>query len=362
MGVPETMRAVVLAGHGGIEMLRFEPAWPVPALGPHDVLVEVGACAVNATDVNTRVGWYAAGDDNGAWDEPIRFPRIQGADVCGRIAAIGATAGSAPAVGRRVMIDPWVRDPDRPDDLGRCRYLGSELDGGYAEYVAVPAANAHLVESPLSDAELASFATSYGTALNLVRRASVQPGDDVLVTGASGGVGAALVQLVRLAGARPIAVCHPDKADAVRDLGAAFTLDRDGDLRDGLRRAIGRTSVRRVIDVVGGPQWSRLLDVLDRGGTYAVAGAIAGPHVSLDLRTLYLNDLTFVGVAVMPPGLFADLVGLVERGEIRPVVAATFPFDAAAEAQEVFTRKQHIGKIVLRGWNRAAASSSEAWS
>ncbi|HEY8092223.1 MAG TPA: zinc-binding dehydrogenase, partial [Acidimicrobiales bacterium] len=314
------------------------------------VLIEVGACALNATDINTRVGWYAIDDDNGAWDAPISFPRIQGADVCGRVVARGKAVPSE-LLGRRVVVDPWVRDDERPLDLTRCRYLGSELDGGYAEYVAVPARNSYPVESAMSDVELASFATAFGTALNMVRRAGVQPGQDVLVTGASGGVGDALIQFVGLAGARSIGLCHPAKADVVRASGAAVTIDRTADLTEALLARTGRNEVDCILDVVGGERWPDLIRVLARGGTYAVAGAIAGPWVPLDLRTLYLRDLTFVGVTVTPPGLFADLVRHVERGEVRHVVSGVYTFDHVHDAQRAFADRRRTGKLVLHGWS-----------
>lgn len=339
------MRAVVLTGHGGLETLAVEEAWPVPEPAPDEVLVAVGACALNATDINTRTGWYGPGEGNGGWDAPIAFPRIQGADVCGRVVACG---DSAPAglVGERVLVDPWLRDPEHPDDPSHAGYLGSERDGGYAEYVTVPARNAHPVRSALSEVELASFPTSAGTAENMVRRAGVGPGETVLVTGGSGGVGTALVQLLRRRRAVPLAVCAPDKADLVRALGAEAVLSRDGDLRAQLH-AVGLESVDVVADVVGGERWAHAIRLLRRGGRYTVAGAIAGPLVELDLRTLYLADLTLTGVAVTPPGLFRDLVGYIERGEIRSLVAATYSLEQAREAQSAFTKKRHVGKIVL---------------
>jgi NADPH:quinone reductase-like Zn-dependent oxidoreductase len=310
------------------------------------VLVAVGACAVNATDINTRVGWYAKGEDDGAWDAPIGFPRIQGADACGRIAAVGAGVDEG-RIGARVLVDPWLRDADAPDDLDRCGYVGSERDGGYAEYLVVPDANARAITSARTDAELASFVTSYATALNRLRRAGVAAGDVVLVTGASGGVGTALVQLVGILGGVPIAVCGADKADAVRAVGARAVLARDADLRVGVRAATGRETVDLVADVVGGDRWPELIALIRRGGRYTVSGAIGGPIVPLDLRTLYLADLTFTGVAVQPPGLFDELVRLVEAGSLRPVVAATYPLEAVGEAQAAFERKEHVGKIVL---------------
>jgi len=126
----------------------------VPEPGPDEVLIAVGACAVNATDVNTRTGWYGTGEANGGWGGPIAFPRIQGADVCGRVIACGDSTSTG-LLGERCLVDPWLRDPEQPDDLARCGYLGSERDGGYAEYVTVPARNVHPVRSTLSDVELA---------------------------------------------------------------------------------------------------------------------------------------------------------------------------------------------------------------
>lgn len=168
----------------------------------------------------------------------------------------------------------------------------------------------------------------------------------MLVTGASGGVGTALVQLVRRRGAVPVGVCARDKADQVLALGAEAVLSREGDIAAQLE-GVGLASVDVVADVVGGKDWAQLLGLLRRGGRYTVAGAIAGPLVELDLRTLYLADLTLTGVAVTPAGLFRDLVGYVERGEIRPVVAATYPLARAREAQAAFAEARHVGKIVL---------------
>jgi NADPH:quinone reductase-like Zn-dependent oxidoreductase len=347
------MRAVLLLGHGGLDRLAVVHDHPRPTPGEGEVLVQVGACAVNATDVNTRVGWYAQGDDNGAWDEPLRFPRIQGADVCGTVVSVGPGVDAATAAAlldRRVMVDPWLRNPVDPWSLEGTGYVGSEIDGGYAEFVVVPAANAHPVQSTLTDAELASFATSSGTALNMLERVQVGADDTVLVTGASGGVGSALVQVARQCGATVVAVSTAAKADGVRALGAHVVLDRTLPLAAQLGEATGRPSVDVVADVVGGAEWAGLIDLLRRGGRYVVSGAVAGPYVPLDLRTLYLRDLLLAGTAVQPPGLFARLVDHVERGDIVPAVSAVYRFDQVREAQAAFLERQHVGKIVLSGW------------
>lgn len=330
---------MLLTRHGELDALVFESAWPTPQPGPGEVVIRVDACAINNTDINTRVGWYAQGDDNGAWGEPLRFPIIQGADVCGVIAAVGEGVPHE-RVGERVVIDPWVRDPVAPDDLDRAGYVGSELNGGYADYLAVPAINAYGISARLSAVQLASFATSAGTALDMLRRAKVEPGERVLITGASGGVGSYAVQLARAFGAIPVGVCDPSKASLVREFGAVETIDRAAD-----PTALEPFDV--AVDVVGGPQWSSLLLALRRGGRYVVAGAIGGPIVELDLRTLYLNDLVLIGATITEPTVFAELVELIERDVIKPVVAATFALEQVYDAQRMFVEKQFVGKIVL---------------
>jgi NADPH:quinone reductase-like Zn-dependent oxidoreductase len=178
----------------------------------------------------------------------------------------------------------------------------------------------------------------------MISRAGVVAGDAVVVTGASGGVGSAAVQLAKRRGARVIAIAARAKHDEISALGADVLLPRDCDLIV----AVARKSVDVVIDVVGGPMWPQLLAVLRPGGRYATSGAIAGPRVELDLRTLYLNDLTLFGCTVLDADVFANLVGYIERGEIRPLVAATFSLEDIVAAQELFLSKQHVGKIVLR--------------
>lgn len=362
MNVPRTMRAVVLTGHGGLDRLVFHDDWPVPRPGPGEVLIRVGACGLNNTDVNIRTGWYSKGtteattgaalagadDSDAGWGgADFVFPRIQGADIAGEVVATGPGA-DAGLIGRRVMVDTWLRDWHAPLDLDRTGYLGSECDGGFAEYACVDQRQVHPVESQLSDAEIATFATSYVTAENMLNRAGVTADDRVLIPGASGGVGSALIQLVNRRGATAIAMCAADKAEAVRAIGPAAVLDRaPPDLQAALGTAIGSGTVTVVADVVAGAIWPRLIDALARGGRYTCAGAIAGPIVEFDLRTFYLHDLTFTGATVVPPGIFADLVGYVERGEIRPLLAETHPLERLREAQEAFIAKRHVGNIVV---------------
>ena len=352
MAVPATMAAVLLTGNGGFECLSYRTDVPVPQPGPGELLIRVGAAGVNNTDINTRTAWYskavveateAGGGDGFAeartedsgWTGAVpQFPRIQGADACGRVVAVGE--GVDPArIGSRVLVEPVFRGPSRFE----ATYFGSEVDGGFAQYARVPSVHAHRIETPLSDVELASFPCAYSAAENMLTRTALAAGERVLVTGASGGVGSAAVQLAKRRGADVTALASADKADGVRALGASQVEPR------GSRFAPETFDV--VIDVAGGAGFPALLDALKRGGRYGVAGAISGPIAELDLRTLYLKDLTLYGCTILEPHVFPNLVGYIERGEIRPLVAATYPLSEIAQAQRAFLEKKHVGKIVL---------------
>ncbi len=352
MTTPARMRGVVLTGHGGLDKLEFREDLPVPTPASDEVLIRVSACGMNNTDINTRTGWYSkevtgptgeGGPLEGSWGGELRFPRIQGADPVGRIVAVGGSVDES-RIGERVLVDAWLRDPG--GDLEKAGYLGSERDGGYAEYVTVPEVNAHAVTTHLSDVELASFPCSYATAEHMLHRAGVREGQWVLVTGASGGVGGALIQLAVRRGARVVAVTSTGKMEQVSGLGAEVVLDRvDQNLGEAVKTATGGVDV--FADVVGGPLFPDLFETLRPGGHYTTSGAIGGPIVPLDLRTLYLRDLTMHGATVLPPQVFTALITYVERGEIRPLVAATYPLVDLAEAEREFMRKQHVGSLVI---------------
>jgi NADPH:quinone reductase-like Zn-dependent oxidoreductase len=217
------------------------------------------------------------------------------------------------------------------------------MDGGFADYVAMPAKMVVPVECNWSDIELASIPCAWSTAENMLQRIGVSSGDRVLVSGASGGVGSAAVQLAKRRGAHVTAIAATAKHDFLKRIGADRLIARDEDVT----AAIGRASVDVIVDLVGGQGWSALLSCLKRGGRYVVSGAIAGPIVSLDLRDLYLNDWTLMGATWQPMAILEDLVRYIEAGEIRPVVSKTYPLSAIREAQADFVAKSHPGKLVL---------------
>ena len=455
--IPPRMTAVLLTGHGGPDVLELREDVPTPEPGPGEVLIEVGAAGVNNTDINTRIGWYskkvsaAPGEgrargfgeidlDDATWTgRPMSFPRIQGADCCGRIVAVGSGV-DAGRIGERVIVRTMLRSyagcrpyecwtfgsecdgafaqfaraPASETFRVRCDWtdaelaslpcswstaenmlhraaagaervlvtgasggvgsaavqlarrrgahvivrtmlrsyagcrpyecwtFGSECDGAFAQFARAPASETFRVRCDWTDAELASLPCSWSTAENMLHRAAAGA-ERVLVTGASGGVGSAAVQLARRRGAHVIAVAAQAKAGEILRIGAHRVIDRDADLL----AELGPDSVDVVIDLVAGRAWPALLDLLRRGGRYACAGAIAGPVVELDLRTLYLKDLSFFGCTFQEDIVFENLVGYIERGEVRPVVSGVFPLARIAEVQQMFLSKDFVGKLVL---------------
>jgi len=356
-GCDRRMKAVVTTGNGGYDKLEYRDV-PVPAPGPGEVLLRVLAAGMNNTEINTRLGWYsssvttdtagraAASTDeapdtpDGGWNQPTPFPFIQGTDCCARVVEAGPGVERDHA-GARVL----VRACMRPAGFGSMEnvWMGSDFDGAFADFVKVPASEIFPVDCAWSDAELATIPCAYGTAENMLHRAGVAAGEHVLVAGASGGVGSAVVQLARRRGAVVSAIAGPAKMEQVRHLGAQRVIARGDDLV----ATLGAESVDVVVDNVAGDGFGAMLGVLRRGGRYASSGAIGGPVVTLDMRTFYLKDLTLIGCTAWDEPVFPNLVDYIERGEIRPLLAKTFPLERIADAQREFLEKKHVGNFVL---------------
>jgi NADPH:quinone reductase-like Zn-dependent oxidoreductase len=317
-----------------------------------EVLIEVHACGMNNTDVWVRQGAYGTDADPEAvasWRRgkpTLEFPRIQGTDTVGKIVAVGDEVDAA-RIGERVMVDFSIYNGDGVS-LADIDYIGHGRDGGYAEYCAVPAENAHSVDSDMSDAELATFCCAYLTAEHMLDRARVSAGERVLVTGAAGGVGGGLIQLCRARGAIPYALTSADKADAVSALGAEGIVLRDrGDWVQQLLTQLQGESIDVVADVVAGPLFKDLINLLRPEGRYTTAGAFAGAMVELDLRTVYLKHLEIHGSSQGTRQAFARLLGYIESGKIRASLFATYPLSDFHRAQTDFMAKNYVGKLVV---------------
>jgi NADPH:quinone reductase-like Zn-dependent oxidoreductase len=351
------MKAVVTAGNGGYDKLEYRDV-PVPRPGPGEVLLQVLAAGVNNTEINTRLGWYsstvttateaaaeaeerdAVAKADGGWNEATPFPFIQGTDCCGRVVEV-APGGDEALLGARVL----VRACMRPQGFGSMEnvWMASDFDGAFAQFVKVPASEVFPVACDWSDAELGSIPCASGTAENMLHRAKVGAGEQVLVAGASGGVGSAVVQLAKRRGAHVTAIAGKTKLDQVRAIGADQVVARD----ENVVARLGEDAIDVVVDNVAGEAFGAMLKVLKRGGRYASSGAIAGPLVALDMRDFYLKDLTLIGCTAWDEPVFPNLISYIERGEIRPLVAKTFPLEEIAEAQRDFLAKTHVGNFVL---------------
>ena len=353
--IPKKMSAVLTTGHGGYEMLEFRKDIKVPSPDSDQVLIKVLGAGINNTDINTRTAWYSKSvkgetnasnsqgeDGDGSWSgEPLEFPIIQGADCYGEIVAVGDNV-DAGRIGERVLVrtmQQYAVDY-RPYE---CWTLGSECDGAFAEYMLAFSDESFKIESNWSNAELASIPCAYSTAENLLERSDVKEGEVVLITGASGGVGSAAIMLAKRRGARVVAVASEAKARMVQEIGADEVIHREDKLID----SIDNESIDVVIDLVAGESWGELLEVLKKGGRYAASGAIAGPIVELDVRTLYLKDLVLIGCTFQDRQVFQNLIGYIERNEIKPLVSKTYPLRDIINAQKDFVSKKYVGKLVL---------------
>ena len=355
--IPKTMHAVMLTGHGGIDMLVYKTDVEVPLPKSDEVLIRVKASGVNNTDINTRIGWYSksvtsdtnkggasgledAKKKDSSWSgKPLKFPLIQGADVYGEIVKVGSDI-SPKRIGESVLVRTMQENPHTSEN--NCWTLGSECNGGFAQYTAVRSSEVFVINSDWSDTDLGSIPCAYSTAEGLLHRAKLEK-ETILITGASGGVGSAAIQLAKLRDATVIAQCAVEKKEEVIQIGADKIVFRNSDLL----KEVGRDAVDIVIDLVGGPKWTQLLDILKPGGRYATSGAIAGPIVKLDLRTLYLKDLTLYGCTFQSKEVFRNIIKYIEENKIKPLVAKSYPLKEIKKAQLDFLSKKFTGKLVL---------------
>jgi NADPH:quinone reductase-like Zn-dependent oxidoreductase len=359
------MAGVLLTGHGGLDRLEYRADLPVPTPGPGEVLVEVTATAKNNTDRKVREGLYPTDRDDRVTsfqmgDAPtLSFPRIQGADVVGRVAGTGP--GVDPArIGARGLLDFNIYADPRADLNLVPDYFGHGRDGGFAEYIAVPSDRFHAVApTGIADAELASLGMcSYQTAFRMLNAAGVGAGENVLVTGASGGVGTALIQLCRLLGAVPHAVSSPGKEAALTALGAETVIDRSGvtDWPAAVERATGGAVIDAVMDLVGGRLTNPLIDVMTRRMSarrsyprLSIAGASAGNVTEILWTKIYLNQVQIFGVSHGTRAEAERLMGWISEGALRPVLHRTFRLSDIHAAERYFMDRDadFVGKIVI---------------
>jgi NADPH:quinone reductase-like Zn-dependent oxidoreductase len=340
------MRAIVFDKFGGPEVLELRDV-PQPALRPDEVLVEVKACGINHLDLWVRGG--LAGLDP-------EMPHILGSDVAGLAAAVGAAVRHV-KLGDKVLVLPTLSCGVCPACLAGednlCRQhdvLGRRRNGGYAEQVAVPGVNCLPHPANLSFEQAAAVPLVFLTAWHmLVGRARVQPGDDVLVVGASGGVGSAAVQIAKLFGARVIATAgSPERARRARELGADEVIDHASeDVAARARALTGKKGVEVVVEHVGGPLFEAAVAALARNGRLVTCGATIGQRATLDLNLLFGRHLSLLGSWMGRRAELVEVLEFVSAGRLRPLVDLVLPLDRARQAHERIEARQMFGKVVL---------------
>jgi 2-desacetyl-2-hydroxyethyl bacteriochlorophyllide A dehydrogenase len=336
------MRALVLREHGGPESLRLEPNFPEPQFAPDEVLLRVRATALNFHDVLTCRGMPGI---------KIPFPIIPGIDVAGEIVACGS-AVEGWQTGDRVLVDP--RDRVTGDLMGETRH------GGLAEFCSAPARQLIRIPPEVTDAQAAMLPAAYGAAHRMVATIGrIQPGETVLVIGASGGVGSGCIQLARLAGAEVVAVVGSrDKGAVASQLGAAQVIRSDEqDLVTTIRALYGKPERLRgrgpgggvdvVINNTGGPTWTESLRCLRHGGRLLTCGASAGFDPKEDLRHIWTFELQILGSNEWEREDLVALLELVRAGRLATPIDRICHLDEAPAALADIAARQVTGKIVV---------------
>ncbi|ERG66287.1 zinc-binding dehydrogenase [Exiguobacterium chiriqhucha] len=342
------MKAIQVIGYGDVDQLQVVDV-AIPSLKQGEVLVRVKACGINNTEIWMREGAYGTAKESGWRPEGVQFPRVPGSDITGEVVKVGSGVEET-MVGRRVILFPFTssgQDGEEhiADDMS---FIGSEYDGGYAEYVAWPAALCY--DMPLdSFVDSAVFTVSGLTAWHMNEQIEIQPGQTIVVTGASGGVGSFNVQIAaNVHGANVFAIVGDLKDEAkLKELGASRVFSyRSETLADEILEANGGP-VDAVLDVVGDALFATSLEVLKNGGKFCISGSAGGQQTNLDFRKLYLKHITMYGSVLGTRAEFQAMLEAIEDGKIRSLVDRMFPLAEARDAQTYFKQRGKFGKIVL---------------
>lgn len=344
--VPSQMNAVILAGHGGLEKLKWQKV-DTPRSGSGEILVRVKACALNHLDIWTRMGLPGV---------TIPMPHILGCDIAGEIAEISPLAGPL-KTGQHVVILPGV-------SCGHCNECQSGWDsacdqykiigflrpGGYAEYVNVPERNVFPVSDKWKMEEWASIPLVFLTAWHmLIRHGRLVRDETVLVQGASSGVGSAAIQIAKHFGARVITTTgEAGKIEKAKSLGADHVINyKTENVAEAVKKITAGRGVDLAIEHIGQATWDGSIASLAQRGRLVTCGATTGGDVKLALRFLYMKQLQITGSYMGGRPEMVEILKLLEAGKLRPVVDRTFPLKEAAQAQEWMESRKHFGKIVL---------------
>ncbi|MCF6139524.1 zinc-binding dehydrogenase [Pseudalkalibacillus berkeleyi] len=342
------MKAVQVKGYGDVDQLEIVEK-PIPEPKSNEVLIQVKACAINNTEIWMREGAYGTEGKSGWRPEGVQFPRIPGSDITGKVVKVGSQVNES-MMGRDVVLFPFTSSGEEglehiSEDMS---FIGSEYDGGYAEYVVWPADLCYPM--PLSNyIESAVFSVSGMTAWHMVEQIQAKPNETIMVTGANGGVGSLNVQIAsKVFGAKVIAIVGDLALETkMKELGASHVLSyKSESLADEIIEVNGGP-IDSVLDVVGDALFATSLQVLKKGGKFCTSGSAGGQKTELDFRTMYLKHITLYGSVLGTRSEFKRMLDAISEGKIKPVIDRTFPLEQAREAQTYFKNAGKLGKIVL---------------
>jgi alcohol dehydrogenase len=326
------MRAVAIDAHGGLEQIRLRSDWPEPSAGPGQAVVEVKACGLNYLDIFVLHGMPGL---------PVEMPRIPGGDIAGVVHSVGAGV-SREWVGQRVLIDPHIQPGGA---------LGEHANGGLCERIAIRAENLIHLPDAVTFEQAASLPIAYGTAHRmLITRGRLQPGELVLILGASGGVGTGCVQIARNLKARVIACASSaPKLRRLQELGADHVIDYT---KEDFSRRAWEISDKKGVDVLvnytGGDTWVPSLRTLAKHGRLLTCGATAGFDPKTDIRYIWRREVNIIGANGWTREDLEALLVEVERGTIKPIIDQVFPLAESREAMRVLEDREVFGKIIIR--------------
>ena len=342
------MNAQLLIKHGNIDNYQYQKI-EIPKANKNEVVVRVMACSINNTDIWTKKGLYSKDSDNG-WNPNFKLPIIQGADISGIIYKTGND--NMKLIGKRVIVYPVINTykfKNEIDIITKCKYLGSEVNGGYAQYCVVPLENIVIVPKycKLNFYELASFPTAYMTALHMINRSKISKNDVCLVTGSSGGVGLALLQLLKLKKITAIGISNKYKQQKLSKITKCKILNRNSNCLEKDIIDSNNKLFDVVFDVVAGDSMDTLINILKTNGTYVCSGAISGRLVNVYWPNFYLKHLNLLGSMLATKDEFLQLCFMIFNGSLKPHIYQIFSLKDLVKAQEIFDSKIHIGKIIL---------------
>jgi len=341
------MRGFMIKRHGGPENLEWGD-WPKPEPADDEIRLRVRACALNRLDLWVR---------EGVPGHTFPLPLVPGSEIAGDIDSLGKEvekleAGSAALLAPGVSCGLCPRCVAGEDML--CRHygiLGEHRDGGYAEYVTVPARNVLPLPTGLSYVEAAAIPLVFLTAWHmLTARAALQPGEDVLLHAAGSGVSSAGIQIARLLGARHIITTAGSdaKLEKARALGATHAINyADSDFVAETRKIVGKKGVEVVFDHVGGETFERSLPVLAWGGRAVLCGATTAAEAKVNMRALFFKNQSILGSTMGGLSELKQLLEFFASGSLVPVIDRTMPLERAVEAQAALENRELFGKIVL---------------